>query len=167
MALGDGRVAAPPLTKGPTMDDPHDATPCEPNQQPTVRDAMRPAVATVERHAHVAAAAYLMRQAHESALVVTTDGASRRPIAIITDTDLARAVAEGKDVNEAHIDELANLQPITVQPDTAVSDAIALMVSAGIRHLPVVSDGRLVGMFDITDAHRAVSGANGSAQRKA
>src|SRR5689334_12437008 len=108
MPLTAGGVAAQRFTKGPIMDDPHDATP-RPSQQPTVRDAMRSAVATVERHAHVAAAAYLMWEAQESALVVTTDNASRRPIAIITDTDLARAVAEGRDVNEMRIDELANL----------------------------------------------------------
>src|SRR5437016_3732646 len=142
MPLGDGGVAAQRLTKGPIMDDPHDATP-RPNQQPTVRDVMRPAVATVERHAHVAAAAYLMRQAQESALVVTTDDASRRLIAIITNTDFARAGGEGRDVNEMRIDELATLTADHGAARTAVSDAIALMVSAGIRHLPVVEDGCL------------------------
>jgi CBS domain-containing protein len=74
-------------------------------------------VATVEWHVHVAAAAYLLRQAQQSALVVTTDDASRRPIAIITNTDFARAVGEGRDVNEMRIGELATLQPITVQPE--------------------------------------------------
>ena len=48
-----------------------------------------------------------MRRAHDTALVVTTDDESRLPIAIITDTDIAQAVADREDVTEAHIDELA------------------------------------------------------------
>jgi CBS domain-containing protein len=135
------------------MDDSHQAAQGDPNRQATVRDSMRPAVTTVELRAHVAAAAYLMRRAHATALVVTTDDASRRPIAIITETDIARAVAARRDINETRIVDLIGPQPITVRPETAVSDAIALMVSAGIRHLPVVEDGRLIGMFDIAGGY--------------
>lgn len=53
-----------------------------------------------------------MRRAHDTALVVaTTDDESRLPIAIITDTDIAQAVADREDVTEAHIDKLAGPQP--------------------------------------------------------
>jgi CBS domain-containing protein len=128
---------------------------------------MRPAVTTVERCAHLAAVAYLMRRSHETALVVIADHASRRPLAIITDTDIAHAVAGGMDINEARIAELVGPQPITVQPETAVSDAIALMVSAGVRQLPVIEGNHLVGIFDITDAYRTASGADASAQPSA
>jgi acetoin utilization protein AcuB len=147
------------------MHDSHHDTPREPKRPATVRHAMRPAVTTVELHAHVAAAAYLMRRAHATALVVTTNDANRRPIAIITETDIAQAVADGRDVNETRIDELVGPQPITVHPATAVSNAIALMVSAGIRHLPVVEYGHLIGMLDIADAYRAVSGPHAPAHR--
>jgi CBS domain-containing protein len=61
---------------------------------------------TVELHAHVAAAAYLMHRTHATALVVITSDASRRPIAIITDTDIAQMVADGGDINQTYIDEL-------------------------------------------------------------
>ena len=123
-----------------------------PRRQPIVRDAMRPAVTCIGRRAHIAAAAFLMRRAHETALVVTTDDSSRQPIAIVTDTDIAQAVADGMDVNEARIKDLSARQLITVRPETPISDAIARMVSAGVRHLAVVADGHLIGMFDITDA---------------
>ena len=156
---------APLVPKGLIMDDSPHAAPREPNRQATVRDSMRPAVTTVELHAHVAAAAYLMRRAHDTALVVTTNDTSRRPIAIITDTDITQAVADGRDVNETRIHELIGTQPITVDPDTAVSDAITLMASAGIRQLPVVDDGHLIGMLDIIGACRAVSGGKTPAQR--
>jgi CBS domain-containing protein len=67
---------------------------------------MRPATTSVELHAHLAAAVYLMRRAHATELVVVTNDASRRPVAIITDTNIARAVADGNDINETCIDDL-------------------------------------------------------------
>jgi CBS domain-containing protein len=120
---------------------------------------MRPAVTTVERHAHLAAAAYLMRRAGDTAVVVTTDDESRRPISIITETDITRAVADGKNLNDSRIDELIGPEPITAQPGTTVNDAAARMLSARIRHLPVVEEGRLVGMIDVSDACRALLNA--------
>ncbi|GAA0911718.1 CBS domain-containing protein [Virgisporangium aurantiacum] len=123
------------------------------HRPPIVRDAMRPVVISVGRRAHIAAAAYLMRRAHQTALVVTADDESRRPIGIVTVTDIAQAVADGMDVNEARVEELGGRRPITVRPETSVGDAIALMASAGVRHLPVVEDGQLVGLLDIADAY--------------
>jgi CBS domain-containing protein len=117
---------------------------------------MRPAVTTVERHAHLAAAAYLMRKAGDTAVVVTTDDESERPIGIITDADISHAVADGKDVNAVRIDELGLPEPVMALPGTTVNEAAALMLSVGVRHLPVVDSGRLVGIVDITDACRAL-----------
>jgi CBS domain-containing protein len=81
------------------MDDTGHAVSREPSRQAT-------AATTVELHAHVAAAAYLMQRTHATALVVITNDASPRPIAIITDTDIAQVVADGRDINQTHIDEL-------------------------------------------------------------
>jgi CBS domain-containing protein len=121
---------------------------------------MRPAVTTVERHAHLAAAAYLMRKAGDTAVVITTDDESARPIGIITETDIAQAVADGKDVNDVRIDQLALPEPVMAPPGTTVKEAATLMLSAGIRHLPVVDDGHLLGIVDITDACRALLDAD-------
>jgi CBS domain-containing protein len=123
---------------------------------PTVGQVMRPAVTTVERHAHLAAAAYLMRHAGDTAVVVTADDEGRTPVGIITETDITRAVGDGKDPNEIHLDDLPGRDPVVTQPGTAVEEAAATMLSERIRHLPVVDDGRLVGIVDITDACRAL-----------
>jgi CBS domain-containing protein len=133
----------------------------------TVRDLMRPAVTTVERHAHLGAAAYLMRHAGDNAVVITTDDESRRPIGIITDTDVANAVADGKDLNETRIDELAGPEPVTTRPDASIKEAAKVMVSRRFRHLPVVEDGRLVGIIDIVDACRAFLEVPTSGERAA
>ena len=121
-----------------------------------VRELMRPPVVSVERDAHLAAAAYLMKKAGDTALVVVDDEADRRPVAVITDTDIAAAVADGKDPNDIRISDLPARQPITVPPEETAASAANIMVSARIRHLPVVDDGRLVGMVDIVDACRGL-----------
>jgi len=122
----------------------------------TVRELMRPAVTTVERHSHLAAAAYLMRHAGDTAVVVTTDDEARRPLAVITEADVTDAVADGKDVNEVRIDELVGREPMIARPDMTIGEAVELMLLARIHHLPVVEDDRLLGIVDITDGCRAL-----------
>jgi len=141
------------------MDSKTASTAREPGRQTTVRDVMRPAVTTVERHAHLAGAAYLMRRAGDSAIVVTTDDESRRPLAIITETDITDVVADGKDVNDLRIEQLIGPDPVTVQADTTVNEAAELMLSAGIHHLPVMDNDHLVGIVDISDACRSLLNA--------
>jgi hypothetical protein len=68
----------------------------------TVADVMRPPVTTVSQHDHVAAAAYLMKHAGTSALLVL-DAQAGEPVGIITAADVARAIADGKDVNDVWV----------------------------------------------------------------
>ena len=119
-----------------------------------VAGVMRPAATTVETDGHLAAAAYLMKRADQSALVVVDD--ADRPIALITDADLLRAVARGADTGRERISDWMNREPPMVSPDTVVMEALQIMVATGKRHLPVVSDGRLVGIVAISDLMDAV-----------
>ena len=61
----------------------------------TAADVIQPAITTVEPTAHLAAA-YLLRQGGSSVLVVLDDVVRRTPIGILTDTDVAPAVADGR-----------------------------------------------------------------------
>jgi len=126
--------------------------------KPTVHDVMRPAVTTVERQAHLAAAAFLMHRAGDSAVVITAGPQNPQPVAVITESDITATVAEGRDVNEVRIGELIGKEPVMIGPDATVGAAAELMLSHGIRHLPVVEDDRLVGIVDIADACRALLG---------
>ena len=120
----------------------------------TVEEVMRPPVTTVETDAHLAAAAYLMKRDRNTALVVTTDDEDRRPLAILTDTDISQAVADGRDLQETRIRQVTSGEPLTVEADTSVRDAAVLMMSHRVHHLPVMHDGRLVGLVDLTDVCR-------------
>lgn len=124
--------------------------------RPTVGEVMRPPVTTVERDAHVAAAAYLMKKSHDNALVVITDGASREPVTLICDSDIAQAVADGRDLEQARINQLHLPPMVLLDPDTPVAEAAERMLAAGVVYSPVVAGDRLVGLVDIAGICRAL-----------
>jgi CBS domain-containing protein len=80
---------------------------------------MRPPLTTVEQ---AAAAAYLMTHAGATALLVL-DGHTDQPIGIITQADITRAVADGKDVNRVRIYDLMTTRPTVISTTTSVRDA--------------------------------------------
>lgn len=122
----------------------------------TVGAVMRPAATTVEMHAHLAAAAYLMKHRGDTALVVTTDDEQHRPVALITDADISQAVADGRNLEETRIEDLPRPEPISVGPDTTLEQSLRTMLLHRVQHLPVVDGGRLVGIVDMADLCRAL-----------
>ena len=129
-----------------------------PQSQPgltAVADIMQPPVTTVERYDHVAAAAYLMRHAGATSLMVL-DAAADRLIGIVTEADVAHAVADGKDVNEVRIHNVMTTRPVVITPATSIRDAAKIMTSSHFRHLPVVGDTGLQGVVDINDVCRVL-----------
>ena len=142
------------------MADPSEQNPI-PSQSPveeTVAEVMRPALTTVERDAHLAAAAYLMKHAGASALVVLDDNEGKQPIGLITEADIVDAVADGKDVNDVRIRDLMTSNLTFCTPRTSIRDAAESMIGGRFRHLPVMDDAELVGMVDIGDVSRALLG---------
>jgi CBS domain-containing protein len=123
----------------------------------TAGDIMRPPLTTVEPNDHVAAAAYLMKHAGATALMVM-DPRTGQPAGIITEADVAHAVADGKDVNSTRIYEVMTTRPTVINTTTSVLDAARVMTSGHFRHLPVVGDAGLVGIVDITDVCLALLG---------
>ena len=123
----------------------------------TAADIMRPPLTTVARQDHAAAAAYLMKHAGATALMVL-DAQTGQPVGILTEADIAHAVADGKDVNSIRIYELMTPRPTVINTTTSVRDAAKIMTSGHFRHLPVVGDAGLAGIIDITDVSRALLG---------
>src|SRR3954470_4357663 len=125
------------------------------DSQPSVGALMRSATTTIEPDSHVASAAFLMKRAHDSALVVTS-GDGRVPIAVITDADVSQAVADGRDLNETRINQLHLRHPESVRPGMTVAEAAGRMLQLKTPHLPVMDDGRLVGLIDMMAVCRAL-----------
>jgi CBS domain-containing protein len=121
----------------------------------TVAQVMRQALTTAERNDHVAAAAYLMKPAGATALVVMEDGTGR-VAGIITDTDVAHVVADGKDVNDVRIFEVMNPDPAVVDATVGIREAAELMTAGHVQHLPVIDDAGLAGIVDIDIICRAL-----------
>jgi len=123
---------------------------------------MHPPVTTVDQNDHLAAAAYLMKRADATALIVT-QAQTGEPIGIITDADVSRAVADGKNPNDIRIFQAMTARPTVVNAATSIRDAANVMTSRRFRHLPVVGDAGLMGIVDITDVCRVLLEADVSA----
>jgi CBS domain-containing protein len=72
-------------------------------------------------------------------------------VGILTERDLLRAVAARTHSSDARVRQWMTPDPVTAAPDTTAQDAGRLMLERGFRHLPVVEDGRPVGVVSIRD----------------
>jgi sulfide:quinone oxidoreductase len=70
-----------------------------------------------------------------------------RLIGIVTTPDLLRAFANRVHPSDARVREWMTADPVTVLPETTLDAAVALMADYGVHHLPVVKEGRVVGML--------------------
>ena len=120
----------------------------------TVADIMRPPLTTVSQHDHVAAAAYLMKHGGTTALMVV-DTQTGQPTGIITEADVAHAIADGQDVNDIWVDAVMTTRPAVITT-ASIRDAATIMTARHFRHLPVAGDAGLLGMIDIIDVCRAL-----------
>jgi CBS domain-containing protein len=114
-----------------------------------VRDVMTQTVHAAAVTASIVTVAQVMRDEDVGSLPVVEDG---RLIGIVTDRDIVlRAVAEEVDLQTLTAGDLASHDPIAVEPGQDLDRALALMARHRIRRMPVVEDGRLVGMVAQAD----------------
>ncbi|MFC6785511.1 CBS domain-containing protein [Halobaculum halobium] len=111
----------------------------------TVEEAMSTPLETIAKDATVREAARRMRAKNINALVVVTT-----PRAIVSNTDVVDAVAEGRDVSSLRVEDVMTTDVETVTPDLYMQEVAEMMTTYGIKHLPVV-DGDYVGMISSTD----------------
>jgi CBS domain-containing protein len=124
---------------------------------PTVADVMRTSLTTVGQHDHAAAAAYLMKHAGTTALLVV-NAQTGQPAGVITQADVARAIADGKDVNDVWVDTVMTTRPALITT-TRIRDAAEMMTTRHFRHLPVAGDAGLLGVVDLIDVCQALTSA--------
>jgi CBS domain-containing protein len=100
--------------------------------------------------ATVRQAAELMAEGHIGAVVVVEDD---HLVGIFSERDAVfRVVAQGLEPTTTPLAEVMTPAPVTIEPDRSFGHAMALMQAHGCRHLPVVENGRPIGIVSARNA---------------
>jgi len=115
-----------------------------------VKEVMNRNVKTIRPEDTVKYAAQIMNENHIGSLVVVSG--SGEVIGIITERDiLVDVVATGKSAENIKISEIMTPNIITITPDKTLEEAADIMTENKIKKLPVVDNGKLVGIVTATD----------------
>jgi signal-transduction protein with cAMP-binding, CBS, and nucleotidyltransferase domain len=95
-------------------------------------------------------AAEEMSQRHVAAVIVSED--SGQLDGIFTERDLLdRVVVKGLNVDKATLQQVMTANPATIDSSQTVREALAVMDGKGVRHLPVLEGGKVVGVISMRD----------------
>ncbi len=116
----------------------------------TIGEVMTRDPLTIDAKAPVSDAAQIMRDYNiGDVMVMKSDGSLR---GIVTDRDLAlRVLAPGYDPKQLKIEDVCSDEVSAIDSAQPVARAVAMMRDRAIRRLPVVDDGRLVGVVSLGD----------------
>lgn len=118
-----------------------------------VSDIMSDRVVTIDEREPVIAAARLLKRMNLGALPVTDRGG--KLVGMLTDRDIVlRCVALGGDARTMTAGDVMTRGVVTATPDVKVDDAAKRMGRGQVRRLPVVENGKLVGMLSLADMAR-------------
>ncbi|HET9460452.1 MAG TPA: CBS domain-containing protein [Gaiellaceae bacterium] len=117
---------------------------------PLVADHMTRSLLTISSQATLGEAAAKMAERGVGAVVLLEGD---RVAAILTERDVMKAVAAGQD-GSAPVSGWMTRHPETIEPTDTTDHAASLMIHGGFRHLPVVEDGKVVGIVSIRDLMR-------------
>jgi signal-transduction protein with cAMP-binding, CBS, and nucleotidyltransferase domain len=108
-------------------------------------------ILTEPPEATVAGAARQMKKKNVGAVIVVRhDG---HLAGIFTERDVVfRVIAEGRDPRTTHLSDVMTHDPRTIGPDKPFEHALLMMYDGGFRHVPVVENGRPIGMVSARDA---------------
>ena len=110
-------------------------------------DLMATDVLTVSPDTSIADAARRMVARETGAAVVMADG---ELVGVISERDLMRAIPDACSPNTP-VSERMSRDVMTASPSTTVPEAMAIMIEGRFRHLPVVADGRVLGIVSMRD----------------
>jgi CBS domain-containing protein len=107
-------------------------------------------VVTIEPGARLADAARLLAEHRIGALVIV--GADRRIAGILSERDIVRVLAErGAAVLDEQVSQVMTRKVVTCNESETVAGIMEHMTTGKFRHLPVVDQGRLIGIVSIGD----------------
>lgn len=106
-------------------------------------------VVTIDPGATVRELVALLAQHNVGALIVSTDGASVE--GIVSERDVVRRLHDSDDALDITVSAIMTSDVETAEPETLLEDLMMVMTERRIRHVPVVSQGRLTGIISIGD----------------
>ena len=108
-----------------------------------------PTVWSINSDATVFEAIRSMAEKNIGALPVLRDDAL---IGVISERDYTRKVIlKGKSSKNTAVEDIMTRELITVSPEDTITDCVRLMTTRRVRHLPVLSDGKMLGILSIGD----------------
>lgn len=113
-----------------------------------LREIMQKKVVTISPDATIRDAAKKMKD-YRIGYILITNGESVK--GCVTDRDLVMWLASGKNPDDARVDSLMQSNIVTALPDTDIFEASKVMARKKIRRLPIVENGRLMGLVSISD----------------
>jgi CBS domain-containing protein len=114
-----------------------------------VRDIMTKEVITIDVNQGAAEAAGLMADKHISSVVVLE---KEIPIGIITERDFVKKICAKKlEISKIKAGEIMSRIRTFADPETPIDVAIQRMLNHNIRRLPIMSEGKTVGIITVTD----------------
>lgn len=117
-----------------------------------VRDIMTKNVVTIAEDKTALDAAKLMAEKGISSLIVVKNG---NPEGIITERDFIKKIcAKELQISQIKIINIMSKIQTIAEPDTPIEVAVQRMVNRRIRRLPIVQDGKVVGIITVTDLAR-------------
>ncbi len=120
-----------------------------------VDTVMHSPVVTVERNATLRVAARALRQADVGILAVME---GPFVAGVLSERDVVRGLADGVDPDESQVASVMSAEPRYVTAGADLSAAAEEMLAAGIRHLPVLDEGELVGIVSMRDLVAVLGG---------
>ncbi len=120
----------------------------------TVGEIMTKDVVTVTPDDTVETAVRAMIDHEIGSVVVVEEGA---PLGLFTERDLTRKILETPDLLRRPVGDVMSSPVVSTEPGVEMVEAFDLMTSKNIRRLPVVEDGRLVGIVTERDLIKWVS----------
>ena len=111
-------------------------------------------VVTIAPGMSIAKAAELLSSRRIGALVVSRDGAI--PLGILSERDIVRELGNrGTGCLTDQVDALMTRNLISCRPEDAADEILAKMTEGRFRHMPVLKDGKMVGLISIGDVVKA------------
>jgi CBS domain-containing protein len=115
-----------------------------------VRHVMTEAPKCLSPERTVADAAGLMEQYDVGVIPLADENDTL--VGLVTDRDLVlRVLAKQRDPRDVRLGDIATTSVVTITPDTNIADARDLLAQHKIRRLPVVKEGKLVGILALGD----------------